>query len=135
MFWKLCASKVTGTRFYVSGHAAKSTLGGPNFFKKEYLSKFFVSSCHKNYYISYAFVNRKNRKLRPNLLLRLRAMFSKIRARYQTYLRDPLVNAPVKMSSSGMQFLKALRIFSKRFTSRSPTVKRRPTLLLSRCRQ
>ena len=70
------------------------------FFEKEHLSKFFMvktkkhwSSCHKNYYIDCAFVYRKNRKLRPNLLLTLRVSFSKIRARYQRYPLDPLVNA------------------------------------------
>ena len=67
MFRKLCAFRVTGTRFYVSGHGAKKYSWGQIFFKKEYLSKFFVakmkkqSSCHKNYYIGYAFVNRKKK--------------------------------------------------------------------------
>ena len=31
----------------------------------------------QNYYTGYAFVNRKNRKLRPNLLLTLRGHFQK----------------------------------------------------------
>ena len=47
-----------------------------------------------NYYVSkvigYAFVNGKNRKLRPTLLLTLRATFSTIRTQYP---KDPLVNA------------------------------------------
>ena len=63
----------------------RNILGSPNFFKEEYLSKFFVAKMktsvilNKNYHIGYAFVNRKNRNLRPNLLLTLRATFSKIR--------------------------------------------------------
>ena len=62
--------------FLVTGPG--SILGGSNFFEKEYFSKFFVAKMKKsslvitskNYYISYTFVKRKNRKLRPNLLLR-----------------------------------------------------------------
>ena len=58
--------------------------GGRIFFKKNF-RQFFVTKMkktlviiHKNYYIDYAFVNKKNLKLEPNLLLTLRAMFSKI---------------------------------------------------------
>ena len=40
MFRKLCAIRVTGTRFYISGHDAK-------FFKKEYLSKVFGAKVKK----------------------------------------------------------------------------------------
>ena len=53
----------------------------------------------QSYYIGYAFVNRKNRKLRPNALLTLRSTFLKAGptinfwARYQRYPPDPLVNA------------------------------------------
>ena len=60
----------------------ESILGGPNLFKNEYLSKFSVAKIKKTlvimsqrYYIDYAFVNRKNRKLRPNIWLTLRATF------------------------------------------------------------
>ena len=35
--------RITGTRSYVSGHGPRKYSGGPNFFKKEYLSKIFVA--------------------------------------------------------------------------------------------
>ena len=61
-------------------------LEGPNFFKNEYLSKFSAAKMKKTlvimsqkYYIDYEIVKRKNRKLRPNILLQLRAAFSSIR--------------------------------------------------------
>ena len=56
--------------------------GNPNFFKKEYVSKFFVAKMKKTlvdmsqkYDIGYAFVVQKKRKLKPNLLLTKRATF------------------------------------------------------------
>ena len=41
MFRKLCALKVTGTRFYVSGHGARKCSGGPNFLKKRNFKQTF----------------------------------------------------------------------------------------------
>ena len=35
--------KSNKNRFYVSGHVARKYSRGPNFFKKVYLSKFFVA--------------------------------------------------------------------------------------------
>ena len=70
----------------------ESILGGPNFLKNEYLSKFSVAKMKKTlvimskkFNIDYAFVNRKNRKLMSNILLTLRATFSSIRVRNHMY--------------------------------------------------
>ena len=115
MFKKQCALRTAGTRFYVSGHQAKKYSARSKIFKMEYLSKIVaakmkkhLSSCHKNHHISYAFVSRRNRKLKLNLLPTLRATFSKIRAsissrniqaRYQRYPLELLVNAPAHLFS------------------------------------
>ena len=40
MFRKLCALRVTGTKFYVSGHGAKKYFGGPKFFKRRIYANF-----------------------------------------------------------------------------------------------
>ena len=78
--------------------------GGQNFFKKKYLSKFFVAKMKHVPKIIIKVMHlftEKNRKHRPNLLLTLRATFSKIRTpknirdRYQSYFLDSLVNVPV----------------------------------------
>ena len=88
-----------------------SILGNPNGFKKEYSSKFWGAKIMKTlvitsqkYYIGYAFVNIKNRKLRSNLLLILRATFSRIRAWCQRYPLDPLINAPDKKCGNRVNY-------------------------------
>ena len=107
MFRKLCALRVTGTRFYLSGLGVRKCSGNPNFFKKEYLSKLFVTKMKKALVImsqklSYrlCICQQENRRLKLILLLTLHATFSKsgppknFRARHQRYHLDPLVNAP-----------------------------------------
>ena len=47
MVRKLCALRVTGTRFYVSRHGARKYSRRPEFFEKEYLSNFFVAKMKK----------------------------------------------------------------------------------------
>ena len=70
----------------------ESILGGSNFFKNKYLSKFSVAKMKKTlvimsqkYYIDYAFLNRKNRKIRPNILLTFRATFLSIWVQNRRY--------------------------------------------------
>ena len=46
-FRKLCALKVTGTRFYVSGHEARTYSGGPGFFYKGVFKQIFVAKMKK----------------------------------------------------------------------------------------
>ena len=52
MFRKSCALRVTGTRFYVSLYRARKYSGGPKFYKKEYLKKFFVAKMTKTLVIT-----------------------------------------------------------------------------------
>ena len=47
MFKKLCAFRVTGTRFYFSGHGTRKYFKWPEFFEKECLSKFCVVKMKK----------------------------------------------------------------------------------------
>ena len=58
---------------FVSGSRAKKTLGLQIFFKKGYLSKFCVAKMKKTlvvmsqkFFVGYAFVNRKNKRLRQH---------------------------------------------------------------------
>ena len=44
---KLCALRVTGTRFYVSTRGGRKYSGDPEFFEKEYLRKFVVVKIKK----------------------------------------------------------------------------------------
>ena len=46
---KLGALRVTRTMFYISGHGARKYFGGPNFFKKDYSSEFFVARMKKTF--------------------------------------------------------------------------------------
>ena len=100
MFKRLCALRVTETKFYVCNHGTRKYSEGPIFLKS--IKQIFCDqneeniSRHVTKLIIWVmqFVNRKNRKLRPNLLSTLRTKFSKIRARYQRYLLDAFVNVP-----------------------------------------
>ena len=47
MFRKICALRVTRTRFNVSGLRTRKYSGGPNIFKEKYSSKFFVAKMKK----------------------------------------------------------------------------------------
>ena len=83
-FWKLCALELRepDSCFWPRGQGVfcgpKKYYEGPEFFLKGVfnLSKFFVAKIKnslvimsQSYFIGYAFVNRKKRKLRPNSLL------------------------------------------------------------------
>ena len=51
MFRNLSAIRVTGIIFYASGHGSRKYCGRPEFFKKRYLSKFFVVKMKKILFI------------------------------------------------------------------------------------
>ena len=48
MFRELCALKVTGTRFYVSGHGARKYFGGPEFFLIRVFRQIFCDQNEEN---------------------------------------------------------------------------------------